>query len=117
MSSPHAASINSRASGARRMRSANRRGTHARLVRAIGKSQLVVAEVKDVAFIDALVVDAHALVVDAVRRAEVLDVERAVATDHGGMLARDVAVFDRQVRRLAAAADDELVLRDRVTLT
>src|ERR1044071_344299 len=71
---------------------------------------------KDVALVDALVVDAHALVVDAVRRAEILDVERAVATDDGGVLARDVAVLDRQVRRLAAAPDDELVLGHRVSL-
>src|SRR5512139_181107 len=87
------------------------------LVRAVGESELVVTEMKDVAFIDALVVDAHALVVDAVRRAEVLDVERPVATDHGGVLARDVAVLDRKVGRLAAATDDELVLGHRIPLT
>src|SRR6266480_4236761 len=66
----------------------------------VGKPQLVVAQMKHVALVDALVVDAHALVVDAVRRPEVLDIERAVATDHRGVLARDVAVLDRQVRRL-----------------
>src|SRR6476660_9149838 len=74
---------------------------HARLVSAIREPKLVVAEVKDVAFIDALVVDAHALVVDAIRRPEVLDVEGAVAADHRGVLARDVAVLDRKIGRLA----------------
>src|SRR5262249_17090031 len=67
------------------------------LIGAVRKPQLVVAEGEDVAFIDALVVNAHALVVDAVRRAEILDVERAVAANHGGVLARDVAILDRQV--------------------
>jgi hypothetical protein len=42
--------------------------------------------VEHVALVDALVVDAHALVVDAVGRPEVFDVEGAVATDDGACL-------------------------------
>src|SRR5207237_6950382 len=61
-------------------------------------------------------VDPHPLVVDPVGRPEVLDVVRAVATDHRGVLARDVAVLDREVARLRAAPDDELVLVHRITL-
>src|SRR5690606_33193320 len=85
-------------------------------VGAVGEPELVVTEVEHVPLVDALVVDAHALVVDAVRRPEVLDVERPVATDDGRVLARDVAVLDRQVGRLAAATDDELVLGHGVAL-
>src|SRR5258706_6389860 len=88
-----------------------------RLVRAISKPQLVVAQMKNVALVDALVVDAHALVVDAIRRPEVLDVEGPVAPNHRRVLARDVAVFDREVGGLAAAADDELIFRHWVALT
>src|SRR5437870_9881592 len=79
----------------------------------VREPQLVVAEVEHVAFVDALVVDAHALVVDAVRRAEVFDVVGAVAADDGGVLAGNVAVLDREVGGLRAAPDDELVLVDR----
>src|SRR5687767_14026652 len=39
----------------------------------VGEPQLVVTEVEHVAFVDALVVDAHALVVDAVGRTEIFD--------------------------------------------
>ena len=53
----------------------------------VGEAELVVAEVKDVTLVDALVVDAHALVVDSVGRPEVLDVVGAVATDDGGVFA------------------------------
>src|SRR5262249_43369199 len=76
---------------------------------AVGEPQLVIADMEDVALVDALVVDAHALVVDAVRRPEVLDVEHPVAADDRGVLARDVAVLDGQIRRLGAAPDDELI--------
>src|SRR4051794_19784303 len=67
----------------------------ARSVSAVREPQLVVAQMEHVALVDALVVDAHALVVDAVRRPEVLDIERAVAANHRRVLARDVAVLDR----------------------
>src|SRR6185436_6725689 len=63
----------------------------------VRESQLVVTEVKHVAFVDALVVDAHALVVDAVGRTEVLDEVRPVSPDHRRVLARDVAVLDGQI--------------------
>ena len=82
----------------------------------VREAELVVTEVEEVAFVDALVVDAHALEVDAVRRAEVLDEVGPVAADDGGVLARDVAVLDGQIGRLRAAADDELVLVDPVLL-
>src|SRR4030095_6147306 len=58
----------------------------------VGEPQLVVTEVEHVAFVDALVVDAHALVVDAVGRTEVLDEVGPVPADHRRVLARDVAV-------------------------
>src|SRR5262245_23235250 len=62
---------------------------------AVGEAQFVVANVKHVAFIDALVINTHAFVIDAVGRSEILNVEHTVATDHRRVLARDVAVFDR----------------------
>src|SRR5205085_10922050 len=77
-----------------------------------GELELVVAEMEDVALVDALVVDARALEVDPVGRPEVLDEVGTVAADDRAVLARDVAVLDRQVRRLRAAPDDELILVD-----
>ncbi len=47
---------------------------------------------------------------------EVLDVVGAVAADDRRVLAGDVAVADRQVRGLGAAADDELLLVDQILL-
>jgi len=38
------------------------------LLAAVSEPQLVITQVKDIAFVDALVVDAHAFVVDAIRR-------------------------------------------------
>src|SRR6188474_2548244 len=80
----------------------------------VSEPQLVVTEVEHVAFVDALVVDAHALVVDAVGRTEILDEVGPVPPDHRRVLARNVAVFDRQVGRLGTTPDDELVLVDPV---
>lgn len=84
---------------------------------AVREAKLVVAKVKDVTFIDALVVDSHALVVDAVRRAEILNIKGPISTNHRGMLARNIPVLDGQVRGLRATTDDELILLDRNFLT
>src|SRR5204863_3351967 len=82
----------------------------------VRETQLVVTEVEHVAFVDALVVDAHALVVDAIGRPEILDEIGPVSPDDRRVLARDVAVLDGKIGRLGAAADDELVLVDGVLL-
>ena len=63
--------------------------------RLIGEAQLEVADEEGVAFINALVVDAHAFVLDAVGRPEILNIVDPIATEHYGMLAGDVAVLDR----------------------
>ena len=64
---------------------------------AIREAQLVVADVEDVAFVDPLVVDAHAAIVDAVGRTEIFDVESPVATNHSSVFSRNISVFDRKV--------------------
>ena len=82
----------------------------------VGKTQFVVAEMEDIAFIYSLVVYAHAFVVDAVGTAEVLNIVRTVTTNNRRMLSRDISILDRQVARFGTPPDDELVFVDRNAL-
>lgn len=83
---------------------------------AVGETQLVIADVEGISLIDTLVVDSHALVVDAVGGAEILDVEGSVTANHCSMLARDIAIFDRKIGCLRSSTNNELVLGDRISL-
>lgn len=74
----------------------------------IRKTQLVIANLVDVAFFDAARVDSLALVLDPVGAAEVFYVKRAALKDHRGVPPRDIAVFDGQIGGLCAPSDDEL---------
>ena len=80
--------------------------------RLIGEAQLEVADEEGVSFINALVVDAHTFVFDAVCRPEIFNIVDPVATEYYGVLAGDVAIFDGQVSGLAASSDHKLVFVD-----
>src|SRR5450759_34730 len=81
-----------------------------------GKPEMIVADRIDVTLFDLSRLDALAVEVDAVGRPQILDVVRAGAPDHGGVLARDVAVADGADGGLGPAANDELVLVHDVSL-
>lgn len=70
----------------------------------------MVADAVLVAFTDGFARDALATEFDAVCRTHIDHVVLAVQVFDHGVLTRDVRIFDREVARLFAAADDETVL-------
>ena len=79
----------------------------------IGEVQVVAADGEHITFVDAFGVDLFSVVFDAVRAAEVLDVEHPVMQDDRRVFPRDVGIFDSQIRRFGTSPDDELLTEDR----
>ena len=60
----------------------------------VGETELVVTQHKHITFIDAFIVDTQAFVLDSIRGAEVLNIERPIPTNHGGVFPRDVPILN-----------------------
>src|ERR1700759_2680533 len=79
----------------------------------IRKPQLVVADTKQITFLNPLAIKPPPLKLDPVRAPEILQVVRPVVHHDRRVAARNVPVLDRQIRALTAAPDHALFLRPR----
>lgn len=98
---------------------ASRADEHAYAIKkalAISETYLVITKRVAIAFLNVAVVDFASLILDAVGAAKIAHIPTVVLPDYGSVAARDVPVFDREVRGFAPASDDELFFIHRETL-
>ena len=82
----------------------------------IRKREIEIANVELIAFVDALRIDAIALVFDAIRRIEVFDIVGTVFKYNGAMLSRNIGIADDEIGELRRTPDDVFVFVDCIAL-